>query len=241
MTYRPVWVCIVIAGAMACASGRGGRIAEWHDSPGTLIGGPVCADPSPEMSERLTARLAPLESIILRGTAPAQKVAAVRALEPAFQDFLLAEMAVCRLLERRRITVDQYDAFLDSVALGLPVTSPDLSLETPSPVRPHAGTVFSHYPRRTTLEWQAVPRAARYVVEVQGFVGRSLIAANGERTELPRQWLPERGGLHAHVVSETGLRFNFVGAQPGRWRVRALDAQSRAGPASQWRTFEYTR
>jgi hypothetical protein len=40
-------------------------------------------------------------------------------------------------------------------------------------------------------------------------------------------------------VPGSEFRLNFIGAQPGRWRVRGLDARGVAGPASPWRTFRY--
>jgi hypothetical protein len=35
--------------------------------------------------------------------------------------------------------------------------------------------------------------------------------------------------------------FDFVGAQPGRWRVWALDKNGKPGQKSPWWTFHYTR
>jgi len=33
----------------------------------------------------------------------------------------------------------------------------------------------------------------------------------------------------------------FVGGQPGRWRVRAIDANGLSGQSSDWRMFRFTR
>jgi hypothetical protein len=43
-------------------------------------------------------------------------------------------------------------------------------------------------------------------------------------------------------MEATSLTFEFVGAQPGRWRVSATDrsGSSLASPPSDWRTFSYT-
>jgi eukaryotic-like serine/threonine-protein kinase len=35
--------------------------------------------------------------------------------------------------------------------------------------------------------------------------------------------------------------FDFVGAQPGRWRVWAVDPEGREGSRSAWRRFEFKR
>jgi hypothetical protein len=40
------------------------------------------------------------------------------------------------------------------------------------------------------------------------------------------------------VVSGTSLTYDFVGAQPGRWRVQAIDAD---GIASEWSDLAYFR
>jgi hypothetical protein len=43
------------------------------------------------------------------------------------------------------------------------------------------------------------------------------------------------------MVPTTEFEFNFVGAQPGRWRVAAVLANGEVGVKSEWRTFRYTR
>jgi hypothetical protein len=83
--------------------------------------------------------------------------------------------------------------------------------------------------RTTLLQWQAVSGATGYLVEVQyGNPGRNkrMIWSSAYRSE----------------VVGTQVTFDFVGANPGRWRVTALDKTGRywqSDPA-QWRTFEYT-
>jgi hypothetical protein len=42
-------------------------------------------------------------------------------------------------------------------------------------------------------------------------------------------------------TSSTEYFFNWVGAQPGRWRVWAIDASGREGPRTGWWVFVYTR
>lgn len=43
------------------------------------------------------------------------------------------------------------------------------------------------------------------------------------------------------TVASPGYKFDFVGAQPGRWRVWAVDNEGREGEKSPWRTFTYTK
>ena len=43
------------------------------------------------------------------------------------------------------------------------------------------------------------------------------------------------------TTSATEAEFDFLGAQPGRWRVWAVDASGIEGPKSGWGTFSYTK
>ncbi len=44
-----------------------------------------------------------------------------------------------------------------------------------------------------------------------------------------------------YVVQGTEFSFDFVRAQPGRWRVFPVNAAGQRGDSSEWRTFRYTR
>jgi hypothetical protein len=84
--------------------------------------------------------------------------------------------------------------------------------------------VFSHGdPRKTTLKWVPVAGATKYRVEVQ-YQG----AGKWDR-------------LSDKEVRPTELELNFVGAQPGRWRVWAVDDSGQEEPKSGWWTFRYTQ
>jgi hypothetical protein len=107
------------------------------------------------------------------------------------------------------------------------------ALPAPRQTAPAEGAVFEHYPRTTVLEWAAVPGAASYTVEVEYFY--PCAGADCPKTA-PHQLNgdPPQFGLEA-----TRYEFNFAGAQRGRWRVRAVDAQGRAGAKSPWSSFRY--
>ncbi|HYO83192.1 MAG TPA: redoxin domain-containing protein, partial [Bryobacteraceae bacterium] len=104
----------------------------------------------------------------------------------------------------------------------------EAGLAAPAAIAPKDGAVFDHFPRDTVLQWALVPRAVGYEVEVDySYSGK---------------WHSEAGGQQPlHRVTEPEYRFPFVGAQPGRWRVRALGADGRAGEFSPWWHFRYTR
>jgi hypothetical protein len=58
---------------------------------------------------------------------------------------------------------------------------------------------------------------------------RILARHNGPHTPPPKE------------TTSTEYQFDFVGAQPGRWRVSAVDDSGREGPKSDWWTFRYTK
>lgn len=96
-------------------------------------------------------------------------------------------------------------------------------LPAPVQVSPAHGSVYNHYPRKTTLRWKSVSGAKYYTAEVEYKSGN--------------KWAP--------LKKQSGLKydytFNFVGAQPGRWRVWAVDSAGKSGMASGWREFRYTK
>jgi hypothetical protein len=101
-------------------------------------------------------------------------------------------------------------------------------LATPTQVSPPSGKVFNRYPRQTTLRWEEVPGAASYTVEIDYF------AAN---------WITDSGKTYiiAPNLTDTSYTFNFVGAQPGRWRVWAVGPTGQESPKSGWWEFSYTK
>ena len=102
------------------------------------------------------------------------------------------------------------------------------NIAAPSLLSPAPGTVFGHFPRDTMLVWGEVPGAVSYVVEWD---------YKGADT-----WASEQRGTQGALIKTTQpvANFKFIGAQPGRWRVWAIDAAGQPGPKSDWREFSYT-
>ncbi len=103
-------------------------------------------------------------------------------------------------------------------------------LETPKPVSPVNGQIFSHYPRSTTLAWNPVAGATGYVVQVDCCQDREI--SNGSKWQT----------VQKTIVNTTAFTFNFNGAQPGRWSVFAIDSTNnhQQSTPSQWSVFKYT-
>ena len=105
-------------------------------------------------------------------------------------------------------------------------------ISAPIKLSPPNGSVFSHFPRTTTLKWSAVPGVKNYTVEVDCY---HCCQVNKWCTDVNRTWQVVPG------LTQTNYTFNFVGAQPGRWRVWAVDADGKASPKSSWWYFSYTK
>jgi hypothetical protein len=112
-----------------------------------------------------------------------------------------------------------------SLYRGFSYTTQKPRLPTPVKTSPLDGTIFYHYPRTTTLAWKPVPGAASYTVERQYCLGSQCWPYDDV------------------TVTNPTLTFDFVGAQPGKWRVTANapnDLTLNSAPAL-WRGFSYTR
>lgn len=105
-------------------------------------------------------------------------------------------------------------------------------LAAPKQLSPPNGSTFNIFPRTTRLDWSAVSGAKTYTVEIDCF---QCCTAN--------KWCTDVGKEYKLVPNLTNheYTFDFVGAQPGRWRVWAVDANGKPGTKTGWWTFKYTR
>ncbi|MCB9452133.1 MAG: SH3 domain-containing protein [Anaerolineaceae bacterium] len=112
------------------------------------------------------------------------------------------------------------------VAAGPPVGASSL-LPAPTPLLPANGTVYNIFPRTTTLVWSPVDGATVYIIEIESCLpGTNPLVCEPYIT--------------TNVLSnQTSYTFSFVGAQPGRWRVWAVDVSSQEGAKSDWWTFTH--
>src|SRR5437016_2739361 len=111
-----------------------------------------------------------------------------------------------------------------------------INLPAPKQLSPEDNQVFDIYPRLTKLEWEPVEGATWYAVELD-------YCENHNRTHqcINPQPLSMPANPATSKIRTTSHEFRFVGAQPGRWRVWAVDKQGRDGFKSAWRTFVYLR
>ena len=104
-------------------------------------------------------------------------------------------------------------------------------LPAPNQKAPANGISIDKYPRATTLEWEAVPGAVKYGVEIQG-------CQPGNPPACSPHPMYENTSRETTTTSYT---FTFMGMQPGQWRVWAVDANGLAGELSPWWTFIYLK
>jgi hypothetical protein len=111
---------------------------------------------------------------------------------------------------------------------------PGINLPAPIQVSPEDNQIFDIFPRDTKLEWAPVDGAVSYSVEID--------VCQPARKGLQPCPRPQTLRLLQNPPSQlvnTTYEFRFVGAQPGRWRVWAVDKEGRDGFKSPWRTFVY--
>jgi hypothetical protein len=106
-------------------------------------------------------------------------------------------------------------------------------LQAPILLSPANESVLNQYPRKTELKWKAVPRARSYVVQVD----IRFLTENGTS-----YWASDKGmSYKQETTGNTAFTFEFSGAQPGRWRVWAVESDGSEGNKSDWWTFRYSK
>jgi hypothetical protein len=141
-------------------------------------------------------------------------------------------------------------------------TQPAPILTAPNQVSPADGSVFNVYPRVTAYSWQPVAGAKGYRLELDYCNGRwptvgpcqsdtkppcLITGFSGSSCSYPLVFQScAISGIAENLLSPgcipggnggTTFTQGFVGAQPGRWKVWAVDSQGNDGPQSGWWTF----
>lgn len=95
---------------------------------------------------------------------------------------------------------------------------------------PFEGDIFDHYPRLTNMRWDPISLSnVTYNIEIDAFGAR-----------VAGKWAAEGGftWLVSGALNDNNYEHMFVGAQRGRWRVRAKVGNIIC-PWSEWRYFTY--
>jgi len=120
------------------------------------------------------------------------------------------------------------------------VTTPSSSLGRPSApklISPRNQSVFNYYPRSVTFQWTDSEGAKpiRYVFELQ-FTSEGDFTKFGDWKKGGRTW-PAGQPITDLVFTE--YKIDWVGVQPGRWRVKAVNSYGESG-WSEWYYFRFT-
>jgi TonB family protein len=109
-------------------------------------------------------------------------------------------------------------------AMAAEAQSPGL-LPAPLPISPANQARLHGEPRTVTLEWSKVPGAVGYGLETDFYGGG--------------HWRSETGPNRVERVTNPSFTYEFVGNQPGGWRVWAIDKDGHPGRVSAWSVFTF--
>ena len=107
--------------------------------------------------------------------------------------------------------------------IGSSITIDIFILKAPTLLFPVKNHVYNMFPRLMQFSWRSVSGAKQYEIEIEYKSGTLWSKMKKDKT--------------------SGLTYTttFIGAQPGRWRVWALDKNGVAGEKSVWQTFRHLR
>jgi hypothetical protein len=156
-----------------------------------------------------------------------------------------AYATLSRLCSRPTSSNPKIQAIVDELLTDEPGKNAAADSVLPAPVllSPEDGAVFqqaNNPSMAVTLNWSPVPSAAAYVVQWDYCSGAaqnqhcsSELVKTGSRERQPqiKDWWGEFRNfqLGEWPTEGTSYSFNFVGAQPGHWRVWAVDADNHSG------------
>lgn len=108
-------------------------------------------------------------------------------------------------------------------------------LKPPDLLCPSDKAVFDHYPRLLAYTWrpsQGTPKDAKYLVQTE-------FTWKGDYTHFG-EWDNQTKSMFTYLTHKTSMSKLFMGAQPGRWRVKVIHGSTES-EWSAWRYFRFTR
>jgi hypothetical protein len=166
-----------------------------------------------------------------------------------------AYATLSRLCSKPTSSNPKIQAIIDELLAGEQDNNTSIAptLAAPALLSPENGAIFqvaSNPSRAFTLKWSSVPSAAAYVVQWDYCWGSgptqhcsSEPTRSGLRERQPqiKDWWAEYRNfqLGEWPTEGTSYSFSFVGTQPGRWRVWAVNGDNQPGTKSPWYKFEF--
>jgi TonB family protein len=114
---------------------------------------------------------------------------------------------------------------------GPVAAAPAIQLPAPQQLSPGDSAALHGFPRLLRMKWTAVRGASKYGLEVDCY---GCCASHNFCSEV-------RKPTFVTETAASSYTHEFVGDQPGRWRVWAISADGLAGVKSGWRSFTYGR
>jgi hypothetical protein len=162
--------------------------------------------------------------------------ATAEAISVVHKESFAERLLIIRRAAGNHLRVENYTRFTDNSVrtnyVDVETFAPVPALAAPKQISPADHSTFSIFPRRTRLDWNPVPGAVKYGVEIDCF---HCCTSGKWCTDVGRQWKIETN------LTATEYTFDFVGAQPGRWRVWAIGPGGETSPKSGWWEFTYTK
>ncbi|OFC70038.1 hypothetical protein [Alteromonas confluentis] len=106
------------------------------------------------------------------------------------------------------------------------VLNSDSGIQLIKPIEPTDGASFSHFPRNLELKWEPIKEASRYVVNIE--------------YQYKGKWNPTPFD-DRFVTTNSFQSIEFIGAQGGRWKVKAIDSNENTVGESSWWYFSFSR
>jgi hypothetical protein len=123
---------------------------------------------------------------------------------------------------------------LNYAASLLSITGVTLATELPAPkparprlLSPTDGATLTGFPREVKLDWAQVPGSRSYRLQLE--IQHPQTSA----------WHPHPNALGDRVVGAPPFNLEFIGGQPGRWRVAAISEEGEQGEFSAWSYFTF--
>lgn len=138
----------------------------------------------------------------------------------------------CLLKRLTAIEKGWSDASKQQHTIPLPQKN-NVTLSTPKLTSPSSNFRSDNYPRNIVLQWESVANASAYEVDIE-----ILVPPTNQWVNLNEHFLKFRNQkYYEQIVKDknvTFLSFTGVGAQPHRWRVRAINEEGLNSPYSEW-------
>ena len=184
-----------------------------------------------DVKVKLDASLPSLDSIVKSNLSLERKFQRIRAETPYLQTYEVLDYRYCRMYFNGILTKEKYTEFATFILQKMmgndikEIKTSDFENNPILTITPENGESFKIFPRKLNLKWNELKNAKRYIVEVQ------------YKDIEKNQWFNLPNEMGHFSTEKTESEIEFIGAQPGRWRVYAIDEKGEESKISEWKQF----